>query len=118
MDDKVLAALRKASAGLLYPSETDSPFEPFVGDKALNTAATVRKLAGLPRTAKCEEVSLDDFFGDLMEEKEFRALRTALENTLSDVKAYRCGSIRVTHLVAGTAADGRLAGLKTTAVET
>src|SRR4051794_40308781 len=118
MDDKVLAALKKASDGLLYPSETDAPFEAFAWAKAPNTAATVRKQAKLPRNAKCAEVSLDDFFADLVEEKEFQALRTGLEKTLSDVKVYQCGSIKVTYFVVGTAPDGRLAGLKTTAVET
>src|SRR6266513_53777 len=112
MDDKVLAALRRAVGGLLYPSETDAPFEPFVWEEAKNTAAAVRRLAGLPRTAKCQQMALDDFFGDLLEETEFQALREAIESTLSDVKVYRCGSIKVTYFVVGTSGDGRLAGLK------
>lgn len=118
MDDKVIAALTRASDGLLYPSETDAPFEPFVWEETKNTATAVRRQAGLSRTAKCQQVSLDDFFGDLLEEKEFQALRAAIESTLSDVKVYRCGSIEVTYFVVGTEKEGRLAGLKTTAVET
>jgi len=118
MADKVLDALTKASSGILYPSETDAPFAPFVWGESKNTAAAVRRLGGQPRAAKCQTVSLDDFFGDLQDEKEFQALRTAIEKTLTGVKVYRCGSIRVTYFIVGTDADGRLAGLKTTAVET
>ena len=118
MSDEVLTALKAAADGLLYPSETDAPFEAFVWSKAKNTAAAVSRMAGLPKAGKCSQQSLDDFFGELSEEKEFQALRAAIEKTLSDVKVYRCGSIDVTYLVVGTAADGRLAGLETTAVET
>jgi hypothetical protein len=60
----------------------------------------------------------DDFFGDLLEEKELQTLRTAIEETLSDVKVYRFGSIKVTYIVVGMTEDGRLGGLQTTAVET
>jgi Nuclease A inhibitor-like protein len=46
--EPVLDALRRASKGLLYTSETDAPLEPFVwkgaGDKL--TEAQVLKLAG------------------------------------------------------------------------
>lgn len=118
MKDKVIAVLSKATAGLLYPSETDAPFELFVWSEAKNTAMTVRKLAGLPRNAKCQVISLDDFLGDLLKEKEFQALKAAIESNLSDVKVYRCGSIEVTYLVVGTDPDVGLAGLKTTAIET
>jgi hypothetical protein len=118
MDDDTLKTLTAASNGLLYPSETDAPFEAFAWAKATNTASVVSRMAGLPKAVKCIQQSLDDFFGDLSEEKEFQALRGAIEKTLSDVKVYRCGSIKVTYFVVGTAADGRLAGFKTTAVET
>src|SRR5262245_60236606 len=107
MNDKVLAALKRAAGDLLYPSETDEPFEPLVGKEAPNTAAEARKLAGQPKSADYEEVSLDEFFGDLMEEKEFRDLRAALEKTLSDVKVYRFGSNKVTYAIVGKASDGR-----------
>src|SRR5436305_1694532 len=112
MADKVLAALTRATAGVLFPSETDAPFEPFVWGEAKNTAAAVRRLASLPRSARCQQVTLDDFFGELLEESAFQALRAVLEATLSDVKVYRCGSIKVTYFVVGTDGEGRLAGLK------
>jgi hypothetical protein len=118
MPDKVLAALTKASKGLLYPSERDAPFEAFVWEEAANTVASVRRLTGLPAAVACRQVSLDDFFVDLVEEDDFARLRAALDRTLSDIQVYRCGTTDVTYYLVGTAKDGRLAGLKTTAVET
>lgn len=118
MDDHVISELRRATAGLLYPSETDAPFEAFVWGKAENTPGSVRQLAGLPGATECQQVSLEEFLGDLLEEQRFRALRAAVEATLSGIKVYRCGSIRVTYLVVGSDRGGRLAGLKTHAVET
>src|SRR5260221_14715992 len=117
MED-VLATLRGAVKGVLYPSETDAPLVPFVWKETKNTAVTVCKAAGLPPSIQCQEQSLDDFFGDLMDEKEFKALRQAIETTLSEVKVYRCGSIKVTYYVVGRAGAGWLGGFKTTAVET
>jgi hypothetical protein len=118
MADKTLTALAKASAGLLYPSETDAPFEPFVWGEAANTAASVRRLAGLPASARPKPQSLDDFLGDLLDESEFATWKEAVGAILSDVMVYRVGSVRVTYYVIGTDAAGRLAGLKTLAVET
>ena len=43
MADKLLAALRSAAKGLLFPSETDAPFEPFVWEVAANSTASVRR---------------------------------------------------------------------------
>lgn len=118
MASKAPAALTRATKGLLFPSETDAPFEPFVWGKADNSAAAVRRLAGQSSSAECQEQSLDEFLGDLLGEKEFQALRAAVEKTLGDPRVYRFGSVRVTYYIVGTTADGRLAGLKTTAVET
>ena len=43
-------ALKKASQGLLFPSETDAPFEPFEwpGEQGKPDKARVLELAGLP----------------------------------------------------------------------
>ncbi len=47
MPSSVLTALQKASQGLLYPSDTDEPFEAFAWGKAAGDldAETVRQLA-------------------------------------------------------------------------
>ena len=57
--DPVLDALAKASKGLLFPSETDAPLEPFLwedaGDKL--TKDRVNQLAGAPKGAAVEETT-------------------------------------------------------------
>ena len=61
--DPVLDALKKASKGLLFISETDAPLEPFAwegGGKL--TAARVREVAGAEEGAAVEQTTLERFF--------------------------------------------------------
>jgi hypothetical protein len=46
--NSVIQTLKKASEGLLFPSETDAPFEPFVweGEEGKPDKARVLELAG------------------------------------------------------------------------
>src|SRR5262249_13962465 len=118
MADQVIAALKKSTRGLLYPSETDAPFEPFVWGPGENSMASVRRLARLPASEKGRRVSLDRFFGDLLGVDEFRELHTTLTNTLEGIKVYRFGSVNPDYYLVGKDRTGRLAGLKTSAVET
>src|SRR5262249_53562757 len=111
-------ALEKATKGLLYPSETDAPFEAFVWGSGDNLEATVRRLAGEPPKQKCRRESLADFLQDLAEEDDFKRLKATLEKNLSGIQVYRFGSTDPTYYVVGTDNGGRLAGLKTKAVET
>jgi hypothetical protein len=48
----------------------------------------------------------------------FPALDETLQETLTDLKVYRCGAANITLYVVGREAQGRLAGFKTRAVET
>jgi hypothetical protein len=118
MADDTLAVLTKAAQGLLYPSETDAPFEPFVWESGPNTVASMQRLSGQAADDPCRTVSLEDFLGDLAEEKEFAELQAVLQKTLTGIKVYRCGTVSPTYYVVGADASGRLAGLKTHAVET
>src|SRR5262249_33593031 len=113
MADQVLAALKKATRGLLYPSETDAPFELFVWGPGENSMASVRRLARIPSGERGRRVSLDRFFGDLLEEEEFRQLHTTLTTTLEGMKVYRFGSVNPDYYLVGKDRTGRLAGLKT-----
>jgi hypothetical protein len=118
MADDVLTALRGVTEGLLYPSETDAPIDAFVWEPGGNTEASVRRLAGEPAKQKCRHESLADFLQDLAEEEDFRRLQTTLEKTLTGIRVYRFGSTDPTYYVVGTDRGGRLAGVKTRAVET
>ena len=120
--DPVLDALKKASKGLSYTSETDAALEPFAwegGGKL--TAARVRELAGAEKGTAVEQTTLADFFGAVPEEDrdKFDALAKVIQEQLSGVKVYKVGdeAERQVYIV-GKAPDGRWAGLKTTVVET
>jgi hypothetical protein len=118
MTDKVLADLQKATKDLLYPSETDAPFEVFVWGAAENSAASVRRLAKRPAREKCEIVTMERFLSDLAEEKEFHDLQELVERTLTGIQVYRFGGSDATYVIVGTDPAGRLVALKTAAVET
>jgi histidine triad (HIT) family protein len=119
----IVEALAQASKGLLFPSETDAPLEPFLwedaGDKL--TKDKVRQLAGGPKGAAVEEVNLEDLLSTVPEEDrpQFDKLAAAVKQQLSGVKVYKVGDEpeKQVYLV-GKTSDGQWAGLKTTVVET
>ena len=69
MADQVLDTLKSATEGLLYPSETDAPFEPFAWEVAENSVASVRRLSGQSEKEKCRAVSLETLFWETWLEK-------------------------------------------------
>ena len=116
-------ALAKASQGLLFPSETDAPLEPFLwegaGDKL--TKDKVRQLAGAEKGAAVEETTLDDLLSTVPEEDrpQFDKLAGAIKGQLSGVKVYKVGDEPERQVyVVGKTSDGKWAGLKATVVQT
>src|SRR5262245_24219710 len=87
--DPVLDALKKASKGLLFPSETDAPLEPFVwedgGDKL--TEGHVLKLAGTDEGTTVEQTSLEELFRTVPPEDKakFDRLAQVLKEQLSSI---------------------------------
>jgi Nuclease A inhibitor-like protein len=118
MPETVLDILKKATQGLLYPSEYDEPLEPFVWEQVENTPAAVRRLAGERPRTRCRTVAAEAFFGELAEVEGFPALYETLTHLLMDLKVYKFGATNLTIYVVGRDAQGRLAGFKTRAVET
>ncbi len=105
MPDATTNALKKASKGLHYQTETDAPFQTFRWGQA-EGRLTKRKILELGKHdpgRPVEEVSLDDFFEDLTreqdwhgeEEKEdverFPALLGAIREHLSGAKVFQVG---------------------------
>ena len=125
MKQDLLADLRTVSKGLLYPSETDEPFEPFSWGKADGdlTPEKAAKLAAAPAGAAVEEQSPADFFKYLTEDgaehaDQFRKLQQAVGQRLSGLRVFRIGEVNIDVYVVGRTADGQWAGLKTHSVET
>jgi hypothetical protein len=126
-----LAALTAASAGLLVPSESDYPLEPFVwpGPAPITVAALLAHL-GLPPDTPVETRGVERFLGRLARERDwmgaadrakaarFGALQRLFLERLSDVVVYRVGEIELQVFTVGRDADGRYLGLRTTQIET
>jgi len=118
MRNKLLTDLKKATKGLLYPSEYDSPLEPFVWEVVDNTTESVRRLSREPEKAPCRVISVHDFFQEVEEIEGFTTLYETLEELLSDLRVYRFGDANIAIYIVGHSEDGRLAGFKTLSVET
>jgi hypothetical protein len=125
MPSAALTALQKASAGLLYPSDSDEPFEAFSWGKASGSLApaVVQKLAGAGPKEAMKQVALGDFFKNLTSDdcdnaEKYKALLKVVNEQLSGVKVFRFGDVEVEIYVVGKTKDGEWAGLKTKAVET
>jgi hypothetical protein len=130
--DEITAKLKEASNGLLMPSESDFPFEPFLwsGVKEPLTPETILKLTNHPQNSKVETVDLSYLFRNLTQEKEwhdeqqkenvgkYRNLVEVLESNLSDIQVLRVGEINIDVYVVGKIQSGDLAGLATQVVET
>jgi histidine triad (HIT) family protein len=118
----VVDALKKASKGLLFPSESDAPLKPFLWDDGGKlTKDRLRKLAGAEESETVEESSLDDLLRTVSSEDraKFDKLASAVKQQLSGVKVYKVGDEPEKAVyVVGTTSDGKWAGLKTSVVET
>jgi hypothetical protein len=109
--------------GLLFPSESEAPFQAFVwpdaGDKL--SATRLRELTNASKGTAVEDLTLEELFQTVPSEDQsrFQKLADALKQQLSDIKVYKVGdeAEREVYIV-GKTADGALAGLKTTVVET
>jgi hypothetical protein len=128
---KTPRSLSEACEGLVYISETDSPIITFAGPGVEEMSATAAAAAaGIEFREPVETVALTEFFARLSEEKDwfgetekknaarFRELQAALESTLSDLTIFRFGKVRIDIVVAGLDVSSRIAGIKTSAVET
>jgi hypothetical protein len=114
-----LDALRKASMGLLYPSETDAPFDVFSWPEA-HSAKDALAVQGKAK-GKVEEITLDKFFAELADSDDaakFAKLKQAITATLSEVTVFRVGAVKVDIYIIGRTESGVVGGLHTRSVET
>jgi hypothetical protein len=123
--------LEKACSGLIYISETDAPIEPFVGGKVRSaTSAMILEAIEKDDSEKIDEVSFEVFFARLTKPrdwhgseenkrtKQFAKLKDLLKDNLADLKVFRFGKVRIDIYAVGIDEEGRVAGIKTRAVET
>ncbi len=115
----LLETFAQAASGLLYPSETDAPLDPWAWPGAEapaveNVAAAVGK-----EGAEVTEVPFDDLWAPVTEgEPRFGALAGKLREALTDLRVYRVGKVDIDVVVVGKTEAGAWIGLRTKLVET
>ena len=124
--------LLNAAEGLLYPSESDYPFDYFEWQTTSEKLSKqeIRQFSGLPTRVLVQTLSLDTFFEPVTqvqdwygeEEKanteKFKHLRKVLENNLQDIQVFKAGKVEATVYITGKDAEGKRVGLSTKVVET
>jgi hypothetical protein len=126
----LLAKLTTDTAGLLYLSESDRPFDTFFAagkGATVPTPAEFARIVGAPAGTHAEVRSLDNWIHHIVQysqvgqpgdEARFTTLRDDLKGSLTDVKVYRLGERAVDTYLVGRNAFGDLVGVHTVAVET
>lgn len=131
--DGVRERLEAAAEGLLFISESESPFEyvELPGETPAElTADAVRAALGEAEDAPASETTLDRWLAGHVEEADpadpvaqenvakFQALKETLTGSLADVKVFSIGDVQVRYYALGRAPDGSVAGLSASALET
>lgn len=116
--------LKAATEGLIYISEIDAPFTIFESSN-WNTV-----LAEIEKEGEISEVEFKKFFErftrkrdwfgerEIARMKKFLDLQKLIEESLTDLKVFRIGRVKIKIVIVGRTADGHLIGLETRAIET
>src|SRR4051812_6831661 len=109
MDDEIIDTLKEASTALLFPSESEYPFEVLRWEdapKEINKDDLIR-FAQRPADTTVETIELDAFFRNVTTEQDwheepekkdvqrFRQLLKLLKTRLSEVNVYRLGEVEI-----------------------
>ena len=131
MENDTKQTLLKAAEGLLYPSESDYPFEYFEWQTTNEKLSKKEmcQLSGLSSGVPIETLSLEKFFEPVTqiqdwygeEEKasteEFKNLKLVLETTLQDIQVFKAGKVEASVYITGKDVEGKRVGLFTKVVE-
>lgn len=130
-DERLMAEIEGAAAGLSFMSESDFPFVTFRWEGLDDvTPEFLRGLTGHDPSAPVEALSADQFFRAAASEPEWKSaaeLETArryqsllrlLKEGLSELRVYRVGTINMPVYVVGRGPSGAWMGLSTRVVET
>lgn len=116
--------IKAAAKDLLYPSESDEPFDAFHWHTKSAPPADARSEIAIRDPGRAiAEVPVDGFFADLKDADDadqFAALRKALEKSLKGLRIFRVGDgeTNVDLYLIGQTTSGAWAGLHTVSVET
>ena len=111
----VLERLSQAAAGLLFMSESDYPFEVIQWEGPDEpTADFIRKVAGEAEDASVQRLEVEQFLNS----GRYQRLLSALQQELSELRAYKVGRINMPVFVVGRSREGGWLGVATRVVET
>jgi hypothetical protein len=132
--NELITIFNSASEGLYYISETDAEFQAFVWktDQPVEnvSAENILKFAGEKPDAKVQEKTLDEFFKQPTEMKDwfgdeekaqvekYLKFKNLLATKLKNTKVFKVGEVQINIYIVGIDSEGNLAGVKTKAVET
>jgi hypothetical protein len=116
----ILKALRTASKGLVYLSESDKPVKPFLwtkNDENLTALEQCKKQLEIPDGTEIETRTLEYFSSN--QSPEFNELTKTLTENLTDISVfvYRNGTYKDAYVI-GKTADGDWSGVSTRLTET
>ena len=129
----LLDTLAKATAGLLFPSESDAPLTPYTFPGAPGTEPTPAALLAaehLPSDTPVETITVADLFDpfaqaadgataeDKAEAARYRAIADLLAQEPSELRVFRVGKVDIDVYILGKDPKGTWLGLKTHVVET
>jgi hypothetical protein len=120
--------LTKLSEGLLFPSESEYPLEPFTWKSATLNRKTILTQLGKPAKTPIAAIALEEFFAPIVTDQDwfedadreiaqrFRDLQAAIA-TLENVQVFKIGKVEIDVYIVGAIGQD-LVGLKTTVIET
>lgn len=114
-----LETLEEATAGLMYPSESEAPFDVFRWNAS--GPDLLKDVQAHAKKGLIQEQLVDDFFEQLRDSDDaqrFAELRRAMESVVTGLKVYRSGRIEVDVFIIGKSHSGDWIGLHTVSVET
>lgn len=114
-DAQILEQLRRATAGVLFMSESDYPFEVIQWEGL--TAPThefIRSLTNESADCEIQELELENFLAG----GKYQNIVKVFTTNLSHHKVYKVGRINMPAYVVGRSSSGKWLGVSTRVVET
>jgi Nuclease A inhibitor-like protein len=127
---EIIDLLTKATADLLWSSESDEPFEIVTWPQGSELTPTALFSNSPDPDAQIETMTLTDLFApvltiedwyaeaELSQVNRYTDLLHAIESHLADTQVFRIGEVEIAIYIVGRTPDGDLVGLKTHVVET
>jgi hypothetical protein len=114
-DAQIVEQLKKATAGTLFMSESDYPFEVIQWEGLTDlTPEFLLGLTGESEGCEIQELEVENFF----RAEQYKKIVKVLTSNLSNPKAYKVGRINMPVYVVGRSPGGKWLGVSTRVVET